>query len=73
MRVVDVQEAQAQLSDLLARAELGEDVIIARAGKPVARLFLVEATTPRRFGGMTLTMPHDFNAPMDEAELVAWE
>jgi len=49
MRVVDVKEAQAQLSDLLAQAELGEDVIIARAGKPVARLVLVGEATTRTF------------------------
>jgi prevent-host-death family protein len=73
MRMVDVQEGQAQLSDLLALVELGEDVIIARAGSPVARLVLVEATAPRSFGGMTLTIPDDFDAPMSDTERVSWE
>jgi len=73
MRVVDVQEAQSQFSELLTWVALGEDVVIAQAGTPVARLFRVEATSPRRFGGMTLTVPDDFDAPSDEAEVVAWQ
>jgi prevent-host-death family protein len=71
--VVNVQDAKTRLSDLLARAERGEEVIIARAGTPIVRLVLVEATPPRRFGGMTLTIPDDFDAAMTEAELSAWE
>lgn len=38
MAVYGVAEAKAQLSELLARVERGEDVVIARHGKPVARL-----------------------------------
>ena len=38
--VVNVHEAKTQLSRLLARAEKGEDVVIARRGEPVARLLL---------------------------------
>jgi prevent-host-death family protein len=71
--VVNVQDAKTRLSDLLARAERGEEVIIARAGTPIVRLVLVEATPPRQFGGMTLRIPDDFDAPMAEAELAAWE
>ena len=37
-RIVTVGEAQTHLSDLIARAEEGEDVIIARDGLPVARI-----------------------------------
>ena len=37
-RTVDVGDAQAQLSNLIARAEEGEDVIITRDGVPVARI-----------------------------------
>ena len=37
-RTVDVGDAQAQLSDLIARAEEGEDVVVTRDGVPVARI-----------------------------------
>ena len=39
MQYVNVQEAQAQLPDLLAKAEAGETIVIEQDGKPVARLF----------------------------------
>jgi prevent-host-death family protein len=70
---VNVQEAKTRLSDLLARAQRGEEVIIARAGIPVVRLVPVEATPPRRFGGMALTVPDDFDAPLSDDELASWE
>ena len=72
MRVVNVHEAKTHLSALIARAEAGEDIVIARAGKPVLRLVPVE--NPRRvFGGLRLDVPDDFDAPLPEAELRAWE
>ncbi|MGQ0467056.1 MAG: type II toxin-antitoxin system Phd/YefM family antitoxin [Sporichthyaceae bacterium] len=71
---VNVAEAKTQLSQLLARAEAGEEVVIARAGKPVVRLAPVEK--PRREFGF---MPHvkiadeDLFAPMSDEELALWE
>lgn len=48
---VNVAEAKAKLSDLVERAANGEDIVIARAGKPRVRLVSVPAQTePRRFG-----------------------
>ena len=41
-RTVNVGDAQAQLSDLIGRAEAGEDVTIVRDGVPVARIVPVE-------------------------------
>ena len=43
-RIVNVGEAKARLSRLIACVEAGEDVIIARAGVPVARIVPVERT-----------------------------
>ena len=37
-KIVNIHQAKTQLSKLVARAELGERIIIARAGKPVAQL-----------------------------------
>ena len=50
MRVVNVLEAKTKLSSLLAAVEGGEEVIIARAGVPVARLVPVRRAEPRRIG-----------------------
>ncbi len=73
---VNVHEAKTHLSDLLARVERGEEIVIARAGKPVAHLTAVESTaeTPREFGFLELgPLPADFFAPMTEVELAEWE
>ncbi len=45
---VNVHEAKTKLSQLLERVEAGEEVIIARAGRPVARLVLVSTAARRR-------------------------
>ena len=73
MTTVNVQEAKTRLSDLLARVERGEEVVIARAGAPVARLVAVNPLPPRYFGGAALSVPDDFDAPLNEDELAAWE
>jgi prevent-host-death family protein len=49
---VNIYEAKTQLSRLLDRAAAGEEIIIARAGRPVARLVaLAEPATPPRVPG----------------------
>ncbi|SDU99168.1 prevent-host-death family protein [Microlunatus sagamiharensis] len=73
MTQVNVQEAKTRLSDLLLRSERGEDIVIARAGRPVARLVPVEEAPPRRFGVMRLDVPEDFDEPLEESELASWE
>ena len=73
MTVVNVQEAKTHLSDLLARTERGEEIVIARAGKPIARLVAVTGPPPRVFGGPPLAVPEDFDAPLPEEELASWE
>ena len=73
MTQVNVQEAKTRLSDLLVRSEHGEEIIIARAGRPVARLVPVVQVPPRRFGVMQLDVPDDFDEPLTEAELARWE
>ncbi len=50
---VNVAEAKAKLSELLARVEAGEEITISRAGKPIARLVAAPADeAPRRKAGM---------------------
>jgi prevent-host-death family protein len=51
VRIVNVHEAKTHLSRLLEQVESGEDIVIARAGKPVARLTLYQAPPPDRRPG----------------------
>ena len=46
MHIANIGEAKAHLSDLIDRAAAGEEIIIARAGKPVVRLIAYQETTP---------------------------
>lgn len=70
---VNVQEAKTRLSELLARAERGDDIVIARAGVPIVRLQLVDGVPRRTFGVMQLVVPANFDAPLPDDELAAWE
>jgi prevent-host-death family protein len=51
MTVVNMHEAKTHLSRLVERARQGEDVVIAKAGRPVARLVPVDESTERRMPG----------------------
>jgi prevent-host-death family protein len=66
---VNVYEAKTHLSQLLDRAAAGEEIVIARAGRPVARLVaLAEPATRRVPGGWhgKVTMAADFDELPDE-------
>lgn len=76
MSTVNVHEAKTHLSRLLARVEAGEEIVIARSGKPVARLVAHHERRPvRRFGALKgrLTVDDSFFDPLPESELAAWE
>jgi prevent-host-death family protein len=51
MKLVNVHEAKTQLSRLLERAHAGEEIVIAKAGEPYARLVPLARQTPRRERG----------------------
>jgi prevent-host-death family protein len=74
---INVAEAKAKLSELLNRAIAGEDIVIARAGKPLARLVPVEGARMRKKGawrGWAADIPTEvFLAPMDPEDLDAAE
>jgi prevent-host-death family protein len=64
---VNVHEAKTHLSRLLARVAGGEEVLISRAGKPVARLVPVARGRARRVPGRDRGkgwVAEDFNAPL---------
>lgn len=70
---VNVHQAKTHLSELLARVESGEEIVIARNGKPVARLAGYAARPRIRTGFLDVDTPDDFFDPMSEEELAEWE
>lgn len=76
MLQVNIHDAKTQLSKLIEQASQGEEVIIAKAGVPVARLTAIPAAVSgRRFGALQGRARTDarFFEPLPEAELQAWE
>lgn len=75
MATVNVHEAKTHLSRLLVQVEAGEEVVIARNGKPVARLVPCERRGKPRFGSWKgrITVDDSFYEPLPDEELDAWE
>ena len=76
MRTVNIHEAKTHLSRLVEDAAEGEEIVIAKAGKPVARLVPVKATGKKRKLGFLagkLRVPDDFDAPLPEDILAEFE
>ena len=72
--VVNLYDAKAQLSRLIDRATSGEDVVIARSGKPLVRLVPVEAMHPRTPGLLKgLIVPDAVFDPLSKDEQALWE
>ncbi len=72
--LVNMHAAKSQLSRLIAAAEAGDEVVIARRGRPAVRLVPVRSDAFRfdTLAHLVDTVP-DFDEPMDEAELARWE
>jgi prevent-host-death family protein len=69
MKQVNMHQAKTNLSRLVEEAAAGEEIIIARAGKPVARLVPLESRLePRKLGGLKgkLWISEDFDAALPE-------
>ena len=76
MKKVNIYEAKTQLSRLVEEAASGQDVVIARAGRPVARLTRLEMTSRKRRLGVLdgrFKIPDDFNRALPEEVLSAFE
>ncbi len=72
--IVNIYDAKTQLSRLVDRAAAGEDILIARAGKPVARLVALGGAAPRQPGLLRgLAVPDALFAPLDADETALWE
>lgn len=73
MTQVNVHEAKTHLSRLLERANAGEEIIIAKDGRPFARLVPLEPPPARRPGLLKGKLGRRFFAPLPAEELEAWE
>lgn len=70
---INLNEAKANLSRLVDAAIAGEEIIIAKAGKPAVRLTPVDGLTPRQPGIAKGRVTEAFFEPLPESELAAWE
>ena len=78
MRVVNVHQAKTHLSRLIDEAHAGETIVLAKAGKPWARLMPLAPPTPQRIPGRLrsrtpLSQPNALLEPMAPNELETWE
>jgi prevent-host-death family protein len=75
-KIHSIHAAKTHLSRLVARAEAGEEVVIARGATPVVKLTPVKAKRPkRRFGAMRgrARVTAAFFEPLPPGELARWE
>lgn len=76
MKQVNIHQAKTELSKLVERVEAGEEILIARAGRPVAKLVPLNSGRGRRKLGLLdgkFRIPDDFNKPLPPSILRAFE
>jgi prevent-host-death family protein len=69
VEVVNIHAAKTHLSRLIDKVAAGEEVVIARAGKPVARLVPLAPERPKRVLGMLrgqINIPDNFDDPLPD-------
>jgi prevent-host-death family protein len=74
--IINIHEAKTHLSKIIDDVATGREVIIAKAGKPMARLVpLTKTIRPKKLGLLKgkAKIPDDFNEPLDDSELAAFE
>lgn len=72
MKQVNIHEAKTHLSRFIEEVEAGEEVVIAKAGQPVAKLIAVRGRGSRRRLGLLdgrCKIPDDFNRPLPDEVL----
>ncbi len=76
METVTIHAAKTTLSQLLARVEAGEEIVLARGKQPIAKLVPFHPTPVRRqFGALrgVISLGPEFFEPLPDAELASWE
>jgi prevent-host-death family protein len=74
--VISIHEAKTHLSKIVDDVAAGAEVIIAKAGKPMARLSPISVPArPKKLGLLKgrIKVPDDFNEPLDDAVIVDFE
>lgn len=76
MTTVNIHEAKTHLSRLVDEVAAGAEIIIAKAGKPMARLSPISTPVRKKNLGLLkgkIKVPDDFNAPLDDETLSSFE
>lgn len=76
METVTIHTAKTTLSQLLARVEAGEEIVLARGKVPIAKLVPYQPVGPKRQFGVLrgiVSVGPEFFEPLPDAELAAWE
>jgi len=75
MKIISLSVAKADLSRWVDEAAAGAEIIIAKAGQPVAKLVPLTAPVRRRLGALEgkAIVPDDFDAPLPDAVIDAFE
>jgi prevent-host-death family protein len=76
MTTVNIHQAKTHLSRLVDEVAAGAEIIIAKAGKPMARLTPVSTPVRKKHLGLLkgkIKVPDNFNAPLDEETLSTFE
>ena len=68
MHAVNIHEAKTHLSRLVEEAATGDEIVIAKAGRPVARIVSLATPRERKLGVLKgkLNVPDDFDAPLPD-------
>lgn len=70
-KAINIHEAKTHLSRLIERVEAGEEITLARAGRPVAKLVSISRRTEPRVPGLwkgKVRIAEDFDAPLPEVD-----
>lgn len=76
MQIINIHEAKTQFSKLIEAVTHGEEIVIAKAGKPAARLVPVQVQQPARKPGALkgkIRIAADFDAPLPDHLQAAFE
>jgi antitoxin (DNA-binding transcriptional repressor) of toxin-antitoxin stability system len=76
MEIVTIHAAKTTLSQLLARVEAGEEIVLARGKVPIAKIVPFQPVTPKRqFGSLrgVVSVEPEFFEPLPDDELALWE
>lgn len=75
MSAINIHEAKTHLSRLVEEASEGKEIIIAKHGRPVAKLVAIASASAPRIGALKgkLHIPADFDAPLPDEVLAAFE